>query len=460
MGNRLPKEPMSKTFASVVSDGAKMFSLSAMQAHCSRRGEELIVSDADVVGGFLHIPLNSPVPMFVRMPKNLPHPLAGKLVRILAAIYGLQESNRLFSLELSRVIIEDAKFVCTSVEKQIFVKRLEDDFEKQCVTCVTVDDALVMSNDQSLIDDLLDALARRFGPLTINKVCTVHTGLELTRYPNGALLVTQDRAIARAASVVGVSHLPSVSVPVALDFFHLSGDSLLSVSVDATVYSSLTGKLVQFLKTRHEIRQFISYLCSFNSAPLECHYRQAIHILRYLVSTPGMGCVFQYSGPVVIVASSDSACGIFPDGRSSSAHIISVGSDNAPFICSGKAQDPVATCPMTAEYYAAGSSCSDIVHYRQLAADLGWPQVEPTVLCLDNKTALALAVAPEVSKKSRHIFIKYHNIRWLVLIKVISLRYVSTKNMRANVLTKALSRTMFLLEIDVLFNRSVIAEYM
>ena len=145
-----------------------------------------------------------------------------------------------------------------------------------------------------------------------------------------------------------------------------------------------------------------------------------------------MGCVFQYSGPVVIVASSDSACGIFPDGRSSSAHIISVGSDNAPFICSGKAQDPVATCPMTAEYYAAGSSCSDIVHYRQLAADLGWPQVESTVLCLDNKTALALAVAFKVSKKSRHIFIKYHNIRWLVLIKVISLRYVSTKNMRAN----------------------------
>jgi hypothetical protein len=459
MGNRLPKEPMSKTFASVVSDGAKMFSLSAMQAHCSSRGEELIISDADVVGGFLHIPLNSPVPMFVRMPKNLPHPLAGKLVRILAAIYGLQESNRLFGLEFSRVIVEDAKFVCTSVEKQIFVKHSDQCFEKQCITCVTVDDAFVLSNDQSLIDDLFAALTKRFGPLTINKVCTVHTGLELTRYPNGAVLVTQDRAIARAASVVGVSHLPPVTVPVALDFFHSSTDPLLSVSVDATIYSSLTGKLVQFLKTRHEIRQFISYLCSFNSAPLECHYRQAIHILRYLVSTPGMGCVFKYSGPVVIIAASDSACGIFPDGRCSSAHVISVGPDNAPFTCSGKAQEPVATCPMTAEYYAAGASCSDIIHYRQLAADLGWPQRASTILCLDNKTALSLAVAPEVSKKSKHIFIKHHNIRWLVSIDVVSLKYVPTKQMRANVLTKALPRTMFLLERDVLFNRSAIDEY-
>jgi hypothetical protein len=245
-------------------------------------------------------------------------------------------------------------------------------------------------------------------------------------------------------------------VPVALDFFHLSTDPLLSVSVDVTTYSSLTGKLVQFLKTRHEIRQFISYLCSFNSAPLECHYRQAIHILRYLVSTPGMGCVFQYSGLVVITAASDSACGIFPDGRSSSAHILSIGPDNAPFACSGKAQEPVATCPMTAEYYAAGAACSDIIHYRQLSSDLGWSQMEPTVLCMDNKTALSLAVAPEVSKKSKHIFIKHHNIRWLVSISIILLKYVPTKQMRANVLTKALPRTSFVLERDILFNRAAL----
>ena len=52
MGNRLPSLPSSRTFASVVSDGAKMFCVAAMQAHCEERSEELIISDADVVGGF------------------------------------------------------------------------------------------------------------------------------------------------------------------------------------------------------------------------------------------------------------------------------------------------------------------------------------------------------------------------------------------------------------------------
>ena len=183
-------------------------------------------------------------------------------------------------------------------------------------------------------------------------------------------------------------------------FFKTSSDPILCKAVDSSIYSSLTGKLIQFLKTRHEVRQFVSYLCSFNSKPLELHYRQAIHVLRYLLSTPRMGCVFYSGGEGVIISgSSDSACGIFPDGRSSNAYFLSVGSMNAPFICSAKAQTPVATCPMTGEYYAAGSSCSDIIFFRQLAADLGWFQLEATKLCMDNKTAMALAKAPEVSRK-------------------------------------------------------------
>ncbi len=36
--------------------------------------------------------------------------------------------------------------------------------------------------------------------------------------------------------------------------------------------------------------------------------------------------------------------------------------------------------------------------FRQLAADLGWLKNEATVLCMDNKTAMALAKAPEVSR--------------------------------------------------------------
>ena len=52
MGNRLPPLPNSLTFASVVNESSKMFCVAAMQAHCAKRHEDLIFSDADVVGGF------------------------------------------------------------------------------------------------------------------------------------------------------------------------------------------------------------------------------------------------------------------------------------------------------------------------------------------------------------------------------------------------------------------------
>ena len=55
-GDRLPAKPTSETFASVISDHAKLLSVALMQAHCASRSEVLHISDADVVGGFLHIP--------------------------------------------------------------------------------------------------------------------------------------------------------------------------------------------------------------------------------------------------------------------------------------------------------------------------------------------------------------------------------------------------------------------
>ena len=453
MGNRLPPLPSCRTYASVVSDGAKMFAVASMQAYCEQRAEPLIISDADVVGGFLHIPLNPPVPMFLRLPVNLPHPLAGQLVEILHALYGLQESNRLFSVEMARVLVSDAGFLRSTVEPQAFVRFAPDAAGHKCIAVVTVDDVLVLSNDQVLVASLFSSLSSRFGPLTINPVTAVHTGLEFTQLSNAGVLITQDQPIARAASLYDVAHLPPVDIPAPATFFHLPVDSLECAPVNSALYSSFTGMLVQFLKTRHDIRLFVSYLCSFNSSPLEYHYRLAILLLRYLHSTPGVGCLFKSCGGV-LCATSDAAFGLYPDGRSSGAHILSIGPDNAPFACSAKVQSCVATCPMTAEYYSAGSACQDIEYYRQLSADLGWSCLQPTVLTMDNKTAISLATAPRISRRSRHIVVKHHYIRELVAAAVVCCVYAPSSLMRVNVLTKCLPRGRFIIERDVFLNRA------
>ena len=71
MGDRLEPLPSEETFAAVVGDGPKVLAIAAMQAHCASRSERLYISDADVVGGFLHIPLNSRVHMCAAVQGNL-----------------------------------------------------------------------------------------------------------------------------------------------------------------------------------------------------------------------------------------------------------------------------------------------------------------------------------------------------------------------------------------------------
>ena len=160
-------------------------------------------------------------------------------------------------------------------------------------------------------------------------------------------------------------------------------------------------------------------------------------------------CVFLPRGSVGCIA----AFGIFLDGLSSTANLYCIEDTNAPFAATAKSQSDVATCPMTAEYYAAGAACKDIIFYRQLLTDLGWSPASPTVVYVDNKTMISLVIAPVISTKSRHIEIQHHYIRQLSSRAIICLKYVSSALMRANVLTKVLPKARFLLERDCMFNR-------
>ena len=219
-------------------------------------------------------------------------------------------------------------------------------------------------------------------------------------------------------------------------------------------YASVTGKLVQFLKTRHDVRLLVSHLCSFNQHPLEGHYRRALHLLRYLASTPGVGCVFS-STDVGLVVYTDAAFGVFRNGFSSTANVFCIGKSNCPFAVSARAQLEMATCPMTAEYYAAGEACRSLLFYRRLMSDLGWPPVGPTPFYVDNKTMISLVLAPQVPLKSRHIDHQFHYIRHLSSQAVLEMIHVPAMHMRANVLTKILPRLRYIRERDSLLNAAV-----
>jgi hypothetical protein len=108
------------------------------------------------------------------------------------------------------------------------------------------------------------------------------------------------------------------------------------------------GQLVQFIKTRFDVKHFFSELCSHNQGPLEYHCRLAIHVLlRYSNSTPGVGPVYKSASPVVLFVTSDAAFGLLSDGRSSGASLFSIGPSNALFAVIAK---PLPACQRFVSY--------------------------------------------------------------------------------------------------------------
>ena len=92
------------------------------------------------------------------------------------------------------------------------------------------------------------------------------------------------------------------------------------------------------------------------------------------------------------------------------------------------------------------------MHFTQFLADLEWFSDSPVVFTLDNKTAISLVTASQVSKTSWWLNVRHHFIRELYDQKVIVMDYVPSARMRANVLTKYLPCAAFLRERAVLFN--------
>ena len=121
-GNQLPPQPGEVNFSDVCHDDHKNFQLAVMQAHSQATGRKLNISSFDVVGAFLRIKRVSPIRMFLRLPKNLPHPDAGKYLDVFGCMYGLRSSNRLFMLEAAGVVTSTG-FVADPSSPCLYSKR-------------------------------------------------------------------------------------------------------------------------------------------------------------------------------------------------------------------------------------------------------------------------------------------------------------------------------------------------
>ena len=92
------------------------------------------------------------------------------------------------------------------------------------------------------------------------------------------------------------------------------------------------------------------------------------------------------------------------------------------------------------EYVAAVAAGQEILWLRNLFMELGFPVDSGLPLCIDNQSALSVAKNPEHHGRMKHLDLRFYWLRGTVHSGLITLRYVPTAEMPADVMTKPLAR--------------------
>ena len=94
---------------------------------------------------------------------------------------------------------------------------------------------------------------------------------------------------------------------------------------------------------------------------------------------------------------------------------------------------------MEAEYVGATHAAKELIWFRCLIGEIFRPLNNPTVLHLDNQSAIALANSEgQFHARTKHIDIRYHFIKFHIEDRSIILFYCPTEDMVADILTKAI----------------------
>ena len=146
---------------------------------------------------------------------------------------------------------------------------------------------------------------------------------------------------------------------------------------------------------------------------------------------------------------SDAAYACHRDGQSHSGICFAYGTPHSllttgKFSSTSKKQSIVCLSSTEAELYAAVEATKDIIYLRNILAELGYPQIQPTTLYVDNLSMITLASKYSGNaKRVKHFLVRINFMIEQVANQIVHLEYIATQEHPADACTKPLARTLF-----------------
>lgn len=403
---------------------------------------DLEIDTVDAVGAYLNGKLS--VDVYMRQPIGFDDG-SGRVCKLKLALYGLKQSGREWNTVIDSYLRERGFRACVS-DPCVYTR--EDTTGSKTFIAMHVDDFTLLTKDRESMTAVKAELMDRFKITDLGPVRQI-VGLEVVRdRENHTLTLRQSAYIRKVLARFGMENSHPVSVP-------MDPSARLNKAPEGASYPNMAGcpyrELVGSLMyatvgTRPDISYAVQTLSQFMENPMPAHWSAGKRVLRYLQGTQDWGILYRASSTEstlpTVSGYSDADWGANPDDRKSiSGYVFHMA--GAPISWASRKQKSVALSSMEAEYMAGSSAASQALWTRMLLEELGFPQRAPTLLQMDNQSALALTRNTGTQGRAKHIAIRYHFIRDHIQTEEITVSHCAGEDNPADIFTKPLARPKF-----------------
>jgi len=191
--------------------------------------------------------------------------------------------------------------------------------------------------------------------------------------------------------------------------------------------------------TRPDIAAAVSILCRRVSSPRQCDWTAVKRVMRYLKETINLKLKLTTCDNLQLVCYADADwAGDTLDRKSTSGYLFQLGDTVVSWLSKKQGSAPLSSTE--AEYISAALASQELIWIRQLLTDLHMPCTQPTTMYEDNQGRIKLASNEKINARTKHIDIRFHHLRDLQTSGIINLKYCSTEQMLADIMTKPLGR--------------------
>jgi hypothetical protein len=242
---------------------------------------------------------------------------------------------------------------------------------------------------------------------------------------------------------------PTVPMPATFNDEHQNN----SPKCDYNAFMTLLGILLFVVKTRPDIAYSVNRMATRASVATERDFLSLLRIASYLGGTRNLGITFKRNANEFYQAALttlfcwvDASHGTHMDSKSHSGYCFSFGIFiSGMFYSKSFKQSIVTLSTMESENYAAVEATKEILWFRSLLKELGFPQVKPTQVFADN--ASMITIAEDFSgnhKKVKHFLTRINFLIENVKNQIITFTHVPSSDNVADILTKPLGPIDFL----------------